>query len=85
MIKQLISVWESSVRASHSFLSEKEIENIKSFVPQALKTVDILILAENDENIPVAFMGIEDNKLEMLFVSAMSEDKGLARNYFKMG
>lgn len=78
-------MWESSVRASHSFLSEKEIENIKSFVPQALKTVDILILAENDENIPVAFMGIEDNKLEMLFVSANERGQGIGTKLLQDG
>lgn len=29
LISILVEVWESSVRASHSFLSAKEIENIK--------------------------------------------------------
>ena len=30
LIKQLLEVWESSVRATHLFLSENEIENIKN-------------------------------------------------------
>lgn len=29
LIEQLIEVWESSVKATHLFLSEKEIEKIK--------------------------------------------------------
>lgn len=31
---QLLRVWESAVRATHLFLSEKEIEKIKRYVPQ---------------------------------------------------
>lgn len=30
LIEQLLKVWESSVRATHLFLSENEIQNIKS-------------------------------------------------------
>ena len=37
LIEQLLVVWESSVKATHLFLSENEIENIKKYVPQALK------------------------------------------------
>ena len=35
VIEQLLKVWESSVRATHLFLSENEIANIKKYVPQA--------------------------------------------------
>lgn len=37
LIEQLLEVWESSVKATHLFLSENEIEDIKKYVPQALK------------------------------------------------
>lgn len=33
LIEQLLNVWEGSVKATHLFLSEKEIENIKLYVP----------------------------------------------------
>ena len=85
LISILVEVWESSVRASHSFLSAKEIENIKEYVPQALKSVDILILAKNDENFPVAFMGIEKNKLEMLFVGANERGQGIGTKLLQYG
>ena len=38
LIEQLLKVWESSVRATHLFLSENEIENIKKGLPQAIPT-----------------------------------------------
>ena len=39
LMEQLLKVWEESVRATHQFLSEKEIEKIKEYVPQALAGV----------------------------------------------
>ena len=59
LIEQLTKVWESSVKATHLFLSGCEIEKIKKFVPQALKGIDCLIVAESESKGPVAFMGVE--------------------------
>lgn len=66
--QKLLDLWENSVRATHLFLSNEEIENIKKYVPYALEEVKHLIVLENDENAPIAFMGIDNGKLEMLFV-----------------
>lgn len=35
-ILSLLHIWESSVRATHLFLSEQEIARIKGYVPQAV-------------------------------------------------
>lgn len=67
---KLLVIWESSVRATHNFLSDPEINNIKKYVPQALKGVAHLVIAYNDANESVAFMGINDQKLERFFVAA---------------
>lgn len=85
LIEQLIEVWESSVKATHLFLSEKEIEKIKEQVPQALKKIGHLIIIVNEINNPVAFMGIENYKLEMLFVSAVQRGKGLGTKLIQYG
>ena len=69
LIKQLIEVWEKSVKATHLFLSEGEIENIKKYIPQALKNISDLIIKTDENETPIAFMGIEMQKLEMLFIS----------------
>ena len=37
LVEQLLRVWESSVRATHLFLSDVEIEHIKIYVPQFLR------------------------------------------------
>ncbi|MDO4429284.1 MAG: hypothetical protein Q4B91_07310 [Atopobiaceae bacterium] len=36
LVERLVGVWERSVRATHTFLSEAEVAEIKPFVPQAL-------------------------------------------------
>ena len=40
LIEELVRVWESSVRATHSFLTESETEEIKRYVPQALREAE---------------------------------------------
>ena len=77
--KQLIEVWEESVKSTHFFLSEAEIQKIKAMVPQALNGVSHLIVAASEDVNFVAFMGIEKQKLEMLFIYPEEQGKGLGR------
>ena len=85
LIEQLLKVWESSVKATHLFLSESEIENIKKYVPHALKEIPFLIIAEDENQIPVGFMGIAEQHLEMLFISHEERGKGLGKELLKYG
>ena len=85
LLEQLLKVWESSVKATHLFLSEDEIESIKKYVPQALKEIPFLILAENENQIPIGFMGIAGQHLEMLFISHEERGKGLGKELLKYG
>ena len=85
LISNLIAVWEASVRATHLFLSDSEILSIKEYVPQALKSVDKLIIAENDEEKPIAFMGIENETLEMLFITPSERGQGLGKQLLQYG
>lgn len=77
LVAQLVAVWENSVGATHLFLSPAEISKIKNNVPQALRQVEYLIVAE--DGAPVAFMGVEKRRLEMLFVAPQERGKGLGR------
>ena len=85
LTKQLFEVWDKSVRETHLFLSDLEIKDISRYIPQALRSIAHLIVAFNDENNPVAFMGIEDRKLEMLFVSPGYRGKGLGKQLIHYG
>lgn len=85
LILQLVNVWESSVRATHLFLSSQGIEEIKKYVPQALVTIANLVVAVDKDNLPVAFMGIENEKLEMLFIAPEERGKGLGKRLIRYG
>lgn len=78
-------VWESSVRATHLFLSDNEISEIKKYVPQALKEIPRLILLKNDRNTLVGFMGIVDSHLEMLFIAPKERGRGFGRKLLEYG
>lgn len=85
LIYQLTAIWEDSVRATHLFLSEAKIQTIKAYVPQALTGVSHLLVAERAQGQPVAFMGIEGPRLEMLFLSPAERGAGLGRQLLEYG
>ena len=85
LIRQLLNIWESSVRATHDFLSEEEIIKIREYVPMAIENVEYLIIAEKEFGEPVAFMGIEERKLEMLFISHQYRGIGLGKQLLQYG
>ena len=85
LINKLLEIWEDSVKATHLFLSNEEIKNIKEYVPQALKEVSHLVIIENENHIPIAFIGIEGTKLEMLFIKNSERGKGLGKQLLNYG
>ena len=83
LLAELLQVWESSVKATHIFLNGQEIESIKRYVPQALREIPHLLVAENEDGQPIAFAGIDGSKLEMLFVSAENRGKGIGKHLLR--
>lgn len=79
LVSKLLEAWEDSVKATHLFLSNKEINNIKSYVPRALVEVSHLIVVQNENNRPIGFMGIKDRKLEILFIKNDARRKGIGK------
>ena len=85
LINQLLEVWEDSVKTTHLFLSNDEIKNIKEYVPQAILEVSHLVIVENENYQPIAFMGIKGTKLEMLFVKNSERGKGIGKQLLNYG
>lgn len=85
LIKQLLKIWESSVRETHLFLSDNEIKRIADYIPLALNNINHLVIVEDDNYQPVAFMGIEKERLEMLFVAPHEMKKGLGKSLIQFG
>lgn len=76
---EVVDLWERSVRATHHFLTE---ENIQYFKPLILHTyldaVELSSIRNPAGNI-LAFMGVLDGKLEMLFVDPSIRGGGLGK------
>lgn len=84
LINTLTTLWEASVRATHHFLVEKDILKFVPFVKKGLCDVPTLVVVKDNDTF-VAFMGIEANKIEMLFVSPDYFGKGIGRELVELG
>ena len=83
LLEALLDVWERSVRATHLFLTDSEVRRIKGYVPQALAGVEHLVVAEAGK--PIAFMGVQGDRLEMLFVAPEEMGRGVGRKLLELG
>ena len=84
LVDALVAIWGRSVRATHAFLSEAEVAEIAPFVPEAIKGVEALVVAEVD-GAPVGFMGVQEGRLEMLFLDPAVRGQGLGRRLLAYG
>ena len=76
----LLKVWESSVRATHDFLQEQDIQALRplllnTYFPGLTITVARLCC---DGSI-VGFTGVSENRIEMLFIDAEERGKGVGK------
>ena len=88
LVEQLTVVWEHSVRATHVFLTEEGIEELRPVVPQAIQGVERLVVVcdgEEGTGEPVGFMGVQGHFLEMLFLDPAIRGQGLGRKLLEFG
>lgn len=82
LIEQLVALWKVSVTASHHFLTGNDIERLIPFVEMGISSINNLIIM-SDKETPIAFIGVEDEKVEMLFVSPDYFGKGVGSDLMK--
>lgn len=76
----ILQVWESSVKATHLFLTEANIVSLRSFVKEGVKFISNLAVIKDEEDTIQAFIGVHDNKIEMLFVKDTCRGRGLGKH-----
>lgn len=76
LVQQLLAIWESAVRPTHLFLTEKDIMALRPQVAAAIRGIPSLCVREAEEGVIQAFCGVEKNKLEMLFVDSACHGQG---------
>ncbi|MFD0794755.1 GNAT family N-acetyltransferase [Mucilaginibacter litoreus] len=73
----LIDLWESSVRATHHFLREEDIDFYRPMVTAALPLLDVYY-AESDSIIQ-GFIGLGDEMIQALFIHPQARGKGIGK------
>ncbi|TWT33662.1 putative N-acetyltransferase YjaB [Posidoniimonas corsicana] len=75
----MIEVWESSVRATHDFLSAEDIDGLKPLIlEQYFDAVELTCAAADDGRL-LGFCGVLAGRIEMLFVAAEARGRGVGR------
>ncbi|WHF37570.1 GNAT family N-acetyltransferase [Aeromonas salmonicida] len=74
----LISLWEASVRATHHFLPEAEIDVLKPLILEHYFAAVDLVCARDDTGI-TGFCGVLDGNIEMLFLAPEARGRGIGR------
>lgn len=69
----LVQIWRSAVDATHDFLADDDRAAIEARLASDYFPAVALWVAERADR-PIAFAGVADDKLEMLFVAA--DDRG---------
>ena len=73
------------MRATHNFLTEDDICETRKCLPIAFGSVTHLVVAVDENNLPQAFMGVENGMLEMLFASPTHIGIGIGRKLVEYG
>ena len=74
---ELLKVWEDSVRATHHFLSEAGIAFLKPLILKSYFDAVELRCAVDENDQVLGFVGLGEDKIEMLFISPEHRGKGI--------
>lgn len=75
----LTALWERSVRATHDFIAEDDIQRLYPLVRDSyLPALHVQVL-ENPDASPAGFIATSDNTVEMLFVEPAQHGRGIGR------
>lgn len=77
----LIEIWESAVRSSHHFLSEKNIQDIRQMMPSAYLPAVSLYTAITESGQTAGFIGLAGDMIEMLFIRPEYQGMGIGSRF----
>lgn len=76
---ELLALWENSVRATHDFITEQDITSFKPMIlEQAFPAVSLKCI-KNNNNVILGFIGIHQQKVEMLFILNEARGQGIGK------
>ncbi|QFT83858.1 putative N-acetyltransferase YjaB [Halomonas sp. THAF12] len=75
--RELLEVWEASVRATHDFLREDDLLELKPLIyEQYFGALDLTCVKGEGGDI-LGFCGVQGGKIEMLFVAPQARGAGI--------
>ncbi|PHM31266.1 acetyltransferase [Xenorhabdus innexi] len=74
----LLQIWEDSVRATHDFLPLGMIDELRPLVNGYLPNLNVY-KAVDAHHVVAGFLSVEQNRVEMLFVSPQMRGKGVGK------
>ncbi|MBY4675777.1 GNAT family N-acetyltransferase [Marinobacterium sp. CAU 1594] len=75
----LVDLWEASVRTTHDFLSESDIQFYKPLIlEQYLDAVELRVARDPSGKI-LGFIGVASGNIEMLFIAPEHRHQGIGR------
>ena len=77
--ERLLEVWEASVRATHHFLTESDIQFFRPLVREGVFHLPHLWCVRNSTGVLVGFVGVAGLKMEALFVHPGWHGLGIGR------
>ncbi|WP_020533639.1 GNAT family N-acetyltransferase [Flexithrix dorotheae] len=82
--QDLIEIWEASVRATHHFLPEEDIQYFKPLIlDQYFDAVELTGICNAEQKI-VGFSGVAEKMIEMLFIHPDYFRKGLGKKLVEL-
>lgn len=75
--QKLIEIWEASVRATHDFLSEEYLQQLKPLILEQYFDAVNLNCAKTGTGEIVGFCGVHDGNIEMLFIAPEMRGQGI--------
>ncbi|WP_448564934.1 GNAT family N-acetyltransferase [Thalassotalea ganghwensis] len=76
---ELLNVWENSVRATHDFITEEDIEFFKPIIIEQAFPVVTLKCVKNNRGAIIGFLGVHEQKIEMLFILNEMRGQGIGK------
>ncbi len=76
---EMLNLWEDSVRATHHFITEEDIDFFKPIIIEQAFPAVTLKCIKNSSGLIVGFVGVDESKVEMLFISTAERGKSIGK------
>ncbi|MDR3023348.1 GNAT family N-acetyltransferase [Chryseobacterium sp.] len=80
--QRIMEIWESAVKATHTFLAEEDFNYFKEAIPRDyLPNLEVYLITENDD--VKGFASVAEGNLEMLFIHDDARGKGYGKGLYQ--